>query len=281
MINTIREFWFQFSQHRGAVVGAIVIAMILLMAACADLVFDHGPLDLVAKPFLHPGENFQHPLGTDSLGRDVLAGIFFGTRVSLLIGLIATIIATTAGVTIGAFSGYYGGRIDDGLMRFTEIFQTIPAFLLMIIIVAIFQPSIKVIVIAIGLTAWPDIARLVRSEFVSLRDREFVEAARGIGMRDIRIICTQVLPNAIAPIVVMGSFVVARSILNESGLAFLGLGDPNVMSWGSMIGRGREVMRIAEYLSIIPGVAIFLTVVALNMLGDGLNDALNPRQKKR
>jgi peptide/nickel transport system permease protein len=166
-------------------------------------------------------------------------------------------------------------------MRFTEIFQTIPAFMLMILIVAIFQPSIKIIVIAIGLTAWPEIARLVRGEFVSLRDREFVVAAKGIGMSDIRIICTQVLPNSIAPIVVMGSFIVARSILNESGLAFLGLGDPNVMSWGAMIGKGREVLRIAEYLTVIPGIAIFVTVLALNMLGDGLNDALNPRQKER
>jgi len=280
-MNALREFWFQFSRHRGAVAGVIIFVMILVMAATAGLVLDHGPLELVGKPFLRPGENFRYPLGTDSLGRDVLAGIFFGARVSLLIGVTATIIATTVGVTIGALSGYYGGWLDDGLMRFTEIFQTIPAFMLMIVIVAILQPSIGIIVTAIGLTSWPEIARLVRGEFVSLREREFVVASRGIGMSDIRIICTQILPNSIAPVVVMGSFIVARAILNESGLAFLGLGDPNVMSWGAMIGKGREVLRIAEYLTVIPGIAILLTVLALNMLGDGLNDALNPWQKER
>jgi peptide/nickel transport system permease protein len=280
-MHALREFWFQFSRHRGAVVGIIIFLIIMVMAATADLVLDHGPLDLMGKPFIHPAENSKYLLGTDNLGRDVLAGIFFGARVSLLIAVIATFIATSVGVAIGALSGYHGGWLDDGLMRFTEIFQTIPPFMLMIVIVAIFQPSIKIIVIAIGATAWPEIARLVRGEFVSLREREFVQAAKGVGMSDIRIICTQVLPNAIAPVIVMGSFIVARSILNESGLAFLGLGDPNVMSWGAMIGKGREVLRIAEYLTVIPGIAILVTVLALNLVGDGLNDALNPRQKER
>ena len=275
------EFCFQFSRHLAGVMGIVIVLAVLVMAIMAGWIFDHGPWDLVARAFLRPGDDPSYPLGTDMLGRDVIAGIFFGARISLLIGIVATTVAIGVGGTIGAFAGYYGGWIDDVLMRVTEMFQTIPAFLFLIVLVAIFQPSVTTIILAIGAVSWPEIARLVRGEFMSLRDREFVQASTGIGMGDLRIILTQILPNAMPPIIVMASFVVARAILNESGLAFLGLGDPNVMSWGAMIGAGRQVIRNAQYLSIIPGIAILLTVLALNLLGDGLNDTLNPRQRRR
>lgn len=259
----------------------LIIVCVVAMALMADVLFATGPWDLVTRPFLRPIQNLEYPLGSDMLGRDVMAGIFFGARVSLLIGVVAMIVSIGVGITIGAFAGFYGGWVDDALMRVTEVFQTIPPFLFMIVLVAIFQPTITTIVLSIGAVSWPQVARLVRGEFISLRDREFVQAGISIGMSDFRIIATQILPNAIAPVIVMASFIVARAILNESGLAFLGLGDPNVMSWGAMIGAGREVLRNAVYLTVIPGVAILVTVLALNLLGDGLNDAFNPRQRLR
>lgn len=280
-MGEFREFWFQFRRHRGALFGMIILLFVIMMAIMASFLFDHGPWDLVAQPFIQPSQSFDYPLGTDSMGRDILAGIFFGARVSFLIGFAAAFISIMLGVVIGACAGYYGSWVDDTLMRVTELFQTIPPFMLMIVIVAIFQPSIGVIIIAVGVTAWPQVARLVRGEFFSLRDRDFVQAGIAIGMSNLRIICTQILPNAVAPVIVMSSFIVARAILNEAALAFLGLGDPNVMSWGTIIGQGRLVIRTAEYISVIPGIAILLTVLSFNLLGDGLNDALNPRQKER
>ncbi len=181
------------------------------------------------------------------------------------------------GVSIGATAGYYGGRIDDALMRVTEFFQTIPNFILLIVLVALFTPSVASIVVAIGLVSWPPVARIVRGEFLSLRAREFVQAAILVGESDLRIIVTQILPNALSPIIVSASLLVATSILLESALSFLGLGDPNLMSWGYMIGAARTVIRRAWWMSVFPGLAIVLTVLALNLIGDGLNDALNPR----
>lgn len=280
-MGRLSELGFQFSRHTAAVVGGVIILAVVVMAVMAGVIFEHGPWDLVARPLLRPGYDPRYPLGTDMLGRDVMAGIFYGAQISLLIGIVATSVAIGLGAAIGAVAGYYGSWVDDALMRFTEVFQTIPPFLFMVVIVAIFQPSVTTIVLAIGAVSWPQVARLVRGEFMALRDREFIQAAIGIGMSDTRIIATQMLPNALSQIIVMASFIVAQTILNETGLAFLGLGDPNVISWGSMIGSGREAFRNAEYLTIIPGIAIVLTVLALNLIGDGLNDALNPRQRQR
>ena len=213
------------------------------------------------------------------LGRDVLAGIVHGSRVSLLIGIVATAVTFLIGIFVGAISGYFRAWVDDALMRFTEIFQTIPPFMFLIVLVAIFKPSVVTISLAIGIVSWPTVARLVRGEFIALRERDFVQAGSVIGMSNTRIILTQILPNALPPVIVTSSVLVATAIINESALAFLGLGDPNLMSWGTMIGAGREVLRNAWYLTALPGVAILLTVLALNLVGDGLNDALNPRLK--
>jgi peptide/nickel transport system permease protein len=236
---------------------------------------------MVTRPLQWPGENRQYLMGSDMLGRDLLAGICHGARVSLAIGGAATAAALGVGVLIGALAGYYGGLLDDVLMRGTEAFQTIPPFVFVIVVVVIARPSIRSIILAIALVSWPSVARLVRAEFLALRHREFVQGCRAVGMGDARIIFRQILPNALAPIIVTASIMVATAILTESGLAFLGLGDANVMSWGSMIGAGREMLRTEWYLTAIPGIAILLTVLALNLVGEGLNDALNPRLRDR
>jgi peptide/nickel transport system permease protein len=225
------------------------------------------------RPWTEPG----FLLGTDTLGRDILAGLVYGARISLLIGVVSTIVALLIGVTFGAIAGYFGGWIDAALMRFTELFQAVPSFALAIVLVAIFEPSIKSIVVAIAIVSWPPVARLVRSEFLTLRQRDFVQAALLAGQSTPRIILTQILPNAMSPIIVMASLMVATAILLESSLSFLGLGDPNQMSWGYMVGAARTVLRQAWWMALFPGLAIVLTVLALNLVGEGLSDGLNTR----
>ena len=257
--------------------GLLVFLLVLAMAMSAPYVFREDPFNMVTRPMLWPGETTSYLLGSDMLGRDLLAGIFHGARVSLAIGAAATAAALSIGVLVGALAGYYGGAMDDLLMRATEAFQTIPPFVFVIVVVVIARPSIRSTILAIALVSWPTVARLVRAEFLTLRQRDFVQACRAVGMGDARIIFRQILPNALPPIIVTASVMVATAILTESALAFLGLGDPNVMSWGSMIGAGREMLRTEWYLTAIPGVAILMTVLSLNLIGDGLNDALNPR----
>jgi peptide/nickel transport system permease protein len=198
-----------------------------------------------------------------------------------MVGLVATAFATLVGVTVGALAGYYGGHVDELLMRSTEFFLTIPSFMLAILLVAVFSPSLTTIVAAIAAVSWPSVARLTRAEFLSLREREFVLAFKAMGMGDLRIMLAHVLPNALPSIVVVASLMVATAILTESGLSFLGLGDPNQMTWGNMIGIGRTVLRRAWWMTAIPGVTILITVLAINLVGEGLNDALNPRLKVR
>ena len=276
-----REFWTRFCRNKGAVAGLAVIAVVIAVAALAPLLYPESPWRMVQRPFLPPfgAEGFW--FGTDTLGRDIGAGLVYGAQISLLVGVISTVVALAIGVTFGALAGYYGGWIDDALMRFTEVFQTIPNFALAIVLVAIFQPSIESVIVAIGVVSWPPVARLVRGEFLSLRSREFVQASVVLGQSNRRIIMTQILPNTLSPVIVMASLMVATAILLESSLSFLGLGDPNTMSWGYMIGAARTVVRQAWWMSFFPGVAILLTVLALNLVGEGLNDALNPRLARK
>lgn len=276
----MKDFLRRFARNRSAVAGLAVLALVVLMALAAPALYPGDPWDMVAEPFLPPASP-GYPAGTDMMGRDIAAGLFHGARVSLLIGLVATGVALLIGVSVGAVAGYFGGLADNALMRLTELFQTIPAFLFAIVLVAIFRPSVATVVLAIGVVSWPPVARLTRGEFLSLRGRDFVQACVAMGMGDTRIIALHVLPNALAPIVVTGSLMVATAILTEAGLAFLGLSDPNVMSWGSIIGAGREVLRSAAWITALPGLAIMLTVLAINLVGEGLNDALNPRLRGR
>jgi len=197
------------------------------------------------------------------------------------VGAVSTIAALSIGVTLGAIAGYLGGVMDDAVMRFTEFFQTIPNFILLVVLVAIFTPSITSIVVAIGIVSWPPLARIVRGEFLTLRSREFVQAAHVLGQSSPRIIFGEILPNSLSPVIVSGSLMVATAVLLESALSFLGLGDPNLMSWGYMIGASRTVIRQAWWISFFPGVAIAMTVLALNLVGEGLSDALNPRLARK
>lgn len=260
-----------------AVCGLIFLAVVISAALIAPLLYPGDPLAMVARPFLWPGQNPAYPLGTDSMGRDVLAGILHGARVSLFVGLVATALGLTFGVLVGATAGYFGGWIDDLLVRLIEIFQTMPSFVLLVVMVAIAQPTAGTITLAIAIITWPTVARLARAEFRAIREKDFVMAARSLGYGDARIIFLEILPNALPPIIVTSSVMVASAILMESALSFMGLGDPNVVSWGSMIGAGRELIRTAWYLTALPGIAIVFTVLSLNLIGDGLNDALNPR----
>lgn len=274
------SFWKRFARNRQAVLGMIILALVILMAIFASVFYPDDPFRLAGKPLSPPGTS-GFLLGSDSLGRDVASGIAHGAKTSIMIGLVATAAAVFIGVIFGALSGYYGGKIDDGLMRVTEMFQTIPSFVFAILLVAIMKPSIESIVIAITVVSWPGVARLVRGEFLALKNREFVQACHTLGMGDIQIMLREILPNCVSPIIVVGSLMVATAILIESGLAFLGLGDPNIMSWGFQIGAGRTMLRSAWWVCTFPGIAILVTVLAINLVGEGLNDALNPRLRER
>jgi peptide/nickel transport system permease protein len=265
--------------HPPALIGVAILASVALLALLAPLLFPGDPLAITGEPFLWPFASIAHPLGTDSLGRDILAGVAHGARVSLRIGLSATALGLMLGVAAGALAGYKGGWTDAVISRLIEIFQTVPSFVLLVVLVAITEPSTGTLSAAIAIVTWPTVARLARAEFRSLREKDFVLAARSLGYSHTRIILHELLPNALPPIVVTASVMVASAILMESALSFMGLGDPNVVSWGSMIGQGREYLRSAWYISALPGLAIMLTVLALNLIGDALNEALNPRKK--
>lgn len=262
----------------GAVVGVALLAVVLAAAASAGWLFPGDPLDMAAEPLLWPGRDVAHPLGSDMLGRDILAGLCHGARASLLIAGVATAVSVLLGVAGGLVAGYYGGRADRALQTLTTFFQTIPSFLFALAIVAIAQPSVWKIALAIGITSWPGRARLVRAEVLRLRHSDMVLASEAQGASHARILLDDILPNTLTPVLVSASLMVATAILTESSLAFLGLGDPNVASWGNMVGAGREVLRTDWYVAVLPGIAIMLTVLALNLLGDGLAAAFDPRE---
>ncbi|MBJ7221040.1 MULTISPECIES: ABC transporter permease [unclassified Brenneria] len=263
-----------------ATIGLTILLAVLTAAGAASRLFPEDPMNMVGVPYLWPGQDVQFPLGTDLMGRDILAGLFHGARVSLLVGIASTVMALLIGIAVGVASGFYRGRVDSVLTGITMLFQTIPAFLLAIILVAVLQPSIATIIFALGITSWTSIARLVRTEFLALREREFVRASISLGAGDMHLIFREILPNAWTPVVVSTALLIANAILSEAGLSFLGLGDPNVVSWGSMIGTGRDALRTGWYMTALPGVAIMLTVMALNLLSDALHTALNPRLRR-
>ena len=272
------DFWRRFRRHRSGMVGLVTLAVVVAVALSASVLFPGDPFRKVDRPFAPPFGTYL--FGTDVLGRDVAAGVAHGARASLLIGSLATVVAVLIGTAIGGLAGYYGGRVDDALMRVTEFFQTIPTFLFAIVLLAILSPSLRTIIFAIAVVTWPPVARLARGEVLAMRAREFVQACVGLGMTDRRVLVRHVLPNCLSPIIVTGSLTVATAILIESALSFLGLGDPNVMTWGFMIGAGRTFLRTAWWLCTIPGLAILITVLAINLAGEGLNDTLNPRLRR-
>lgn len=274
------DFFLRFRRHHTAMVGLVIVIAVIGLAFAAPWFFPVSPWKMVQRPFVPPFFNTMVPLGTDTLGRSVASGLAHGARVSLMVGSVSTLVALAVGVPLGAVAGYFGGIVDDLLMRITEFFQTVPSFALAIVLVAIFQPSLVSTVAAIAVVGWPPVARLVRGEVMAQRKREYVEAAILAGQSHFTVITRQILPNVVSPIVVLASLMVASAILLESSLSFLGLGDPSIMSWGYMVGAGRTVVRQAWWLSFFPGVAILITVLALNLVGEGLAEALDPRSSR-
>ncbi len=261
-----------------ALPGTALLLVVLGAAVSAGWLFPGDPLDLATEPLQWPGRDSAFPLGSDMLGRDIAAGLFHGARASLLIAAVSTALAVALGVAGGVAAGFYGGRVDRVLGAVTTFFQTIPSFLFALAIVAIAQPSVTKIALAIGITSWPALARLVRAEVLRLRHGDMVLASEALGASHARIIVHDILPNTLTPVLVSASLMVATAILTESSLAFLGFGDPNVASWGNMVGAGREVLRTDWYVCVLPGLAIGVTVLALNLIGDGLAAVFDPRE---
>ena len=274
------EVFEMYIKNLSALFAMIVLIIIVLTAIFGPSFYPTDPFDMVWMPFSPPGkEGFL--LGTDYLGRDLLAGIIHGARVSIIVGISAAFMTVVIGITIGAFAGYYRGTVEEALMRLTEFFQVLPTLLFSMVIVALFGASLPMIVIAIGLVSWTAVARITRAEFLRIRELEFVMASRASGVSDLRLIFSVILPNALPPIIVQAALMVGTAILFEAGLSFLGLSDPNIVSWGQIIGSNRQYILDASYTVTVPGLAIFITVLAISLVGDGLNDALNPKLRRR
>ena len=279
-VNKYLKFFNTYSQNRPALGGLILLVCFFILAFSADFIAPYNYYEINAADKLQP-PSLKHIMGADNLGRDVLSGVILGSRISLSIGFTSAGISAIIGTLLGSIAGYYGGKWDSLLMRITELFIVIPTFFLILIIIAIFGGSIWNVMVIIGLTSWPGTARLIRSEVLTLKTQDFVDAARTTGASDFRILFRHILPNALYPVLVNTSIQVASAIILESGLSFLGLGDPNNVSWGQMLDTAQTYLRIAWWMAFFPGIAILLSVLSFNLIGDGLNDALNPRLRRR
>ncbi len=267
----------RFARNRLSLAGAIIVLILIAISLLAPLIAPYDPTEIDVYNVLSPPSR-SHMLGTDELGRDLLSRIIWGSRVSLKVGFVAVGIAIMIGIIIGSMAGFYGGRIDSILMRFVDIMLAFPTFFLILAVIAILEPSIFTIMAVIGITGWMDVARLVRAEFLTLKERDFVDAARALGIRNRRLIIRHILPNALSPVFVAATFGIAGAILTESGLSFLGLGvQPPDPSWGNILTAGKDNIEIAWWLSLYPGLAILITVLSYNLVGEGLRDALDPR----
>ncbi len=269
----------QFRKSKVALGGLIILVLMYLVALLAPLLAPYDPIaqsNIVSTSFLGP--SWQHWFGTDRFGRDILSRILYGARISLSIGLIATLISVTLGTVLGAVAGYFGGKLDGMLMRFTDMVLAFPRLVLLIMIVALFSPSVLIIILVLGLTQWPNTTRIVRGDVLSLREREFIQAAHALGMSKTRIIMRHLIPNVLAPVIVTATLGIGNTIVLEAGLSFLGLGvQPPTPSWGNMVADGRDSLLGAWWVATFPGLIIVLTVLAFNLVGDGLRDALDPR----
>ena len=274
-----REFWTRLQRNRMAMTGLALVLGLFVVSIGAPWLAPYNPDHIELTQVLMPPSP-AHLMGTDTLGRDVLSRIIYGSRVSLKVGFVAVGLATLIGLFVGALAGYYGGWVDQGLMRLVDLMLCFPAFFLILAVIAVLEPSIWNIMVVIGLTSWMGVARLVRAEFLSLREREFVTAARALGASDTRLILRHMLPNALAPIMVSATLGVAGAILTESAFSFLGLGvQPPTPSWGNILTAGKDNIEIAWWLSVFPGLAILITVMSYNLLGEGIREAIDPRLK--
>ncbi len=276
-----REAWRVFRRNRSAMFGLGMLVLMILGVLLGPTLYPVDPFGLAGRPFTEPFVDPRLPLGSDYLGRDLLAGIASGGRATVSVGLAAAAITVAIGLTIGALAGYFQGWVDDVLMRVTELFQVLPSLLFAMVLVTLFSPSLIVVTAAIGIVSWPTTARLARAEFMRLKRMEYVNAVRVMGVGHLRLMIGEILPNALPPIIVSATLIVGTAILFEAGLSFLGLSDPNIMSWGLMIGSNRKYILDCWWAVTFPGLAIFITVLAVSLVGDGLNDAYNPRLKQR
>jgi len=277
------DFWKRYKGNRAAILGLSIFLFFIFVAVLAPLLSPYDPFDMNLfdpdAPFNPP--SYEHPLGTDAFGRDQLSRMMYGARTSLFIGFLSTGLSLTIGTIAGAISGYYGGRIDNLLMRFVDVFMMIPTFFLILVVAAVFGSSIWNVMWIIGLTGWPGITRLIRGEFLKFKEMDFIVAAKCTGATDFHIIFSEILPNAIYPAVVSASMRISGAVMTEASLSFLGLGDPNAVSWGWLLNEAMRAFRTAWWLSLFPGLTITIMAIGFNLIGDGLNDALNPRLKER
>ncbi|HCA91141.1 MAG TPA: ABC transporter permease [Alphaproteobacteria bacterium] len=278
--HPLREMVVMFLANRAAMVASIVLSIVVLAAIFGPMLHPVDPFEMVWAPFTPPGQD-GFVLGTDYLGRDMLAALLNGGRVSLTIGLVAALMSVFIGISFGALAGFYRGLVEEVLMRITEFFQVLPTLLFSMVIVALFGASLEVVTIAIGVVSWTAVARITRAEFLRIRELEYVTASRAAGASNVTLMTRVILPNALPPIIVQAALMVGSAILFEAGLAFLGLSDPNVVSWGQIIGSNRPYILDAGFTVTIPGLAIFVTVLSISLIGDGLNDALNPKLRAR
>jgi peptide/nickel transport system permease protein len=273
-------FWPRLTKNRFAVAGGAVVLFMLVISLAAPLIVPFSPNEINAWEVLNP-PSLKHWLGTDDLGRDVLSRVIYGARISLLVGFVAAGIAVLIGTVVGLLAGFYGGWTDNLLMRVVDIMFCFPAFFLILAVITFLRPSIWYIMIIIGLTGWMGVARMVRAETLSIREMDYIMAARCIGCSDMRVIFRHILPNAVAPALVAATLGIAGAILTESALSFLGIGvQPPTPSWGNILTSGKDYIEFAWWLSLFPGLAILVTVLAYNLLGEGVRDALDPRVKR-
>jgi len=276
----MNAFWRALSKNRLALVGGAIVLVLAVMAVAAPIVAPHDPHKLDIKRILEP-PSARHWLGTDQVGRDVLSRMLYGARVSLAVGFVSVGIAAAIGIALGAAAGYHGGTVDGAVMRLVDLMLVFPRFFLLLAVLAFLKPSIWTIMVVIGLTGWMGVARLVRAEFLALKEREFVVWSQSVGASALRIIWRHILPNAMAPVLVAMTLGIPAAILTESGLSFLGLGvRPPYATWGNILNDGKEVIELAWWLSVYPGLAILVTVLSYNLLGEGIRDALDPRLRQ-
>ena len=271
-----KQVWQMFRQNHFAMVWLFILFAIIVVSIIGPYVYTVSPREMVWMPLTPPGQS-EYLLGTDYLGRDLLAGLINGGRVTMTIGFSAAVLTVLIGVTVGALAGFFGSWIDNLLMRVTEFFQVLPNLLFAMVVVMLFGPTLINISVAIGIVSWTSTARLTRAEFLRIREMDYVKAERSIGAGNTRLIWKVILPNAAPPLIVVAALSIGSAILFEAGLSFLGLSDPNAMSWGRMIGDNRPYILDNYWGVTFPGIAIFLTVLAISLVGDGLNDAINPK----
>jgi peptide/nickel transport system permease protein len=276
MYSFMRNFWRMTMSQPAGLAAVAFVSLLAFLAVCAPLLFSGDPNQITENVMRAP--SFAHPFGTDELGRDGLASVVYGARVSLIVGLLAAAAATLLGGLIGAFAGYRGGAFDLIVMRVAEIFQVLPTFILAAVIIALSRPGLPQVIIVIAVLAWPQTARLMRGEVMRIKQMDFVAAARCLGIGDSAILLREIVPNSLAPVLAVGTLIVGQAILLEASLGFLGLSSPEIVSWGRMLNSGQRFLFNAWWLSVFPGTAIFLTVLAFNLAGDALGAAMDPRR---